>query len=337
MGTNVSGGVTVNLLTNGDSLNTSLISTAALYQTFKKGTDEFSPNWATIADAQRPLIVPRVYSTMEAQELNVTGITWKYNGVNMEFNAGGTCTAPDVAANKVMRTTHNGKEALKMIGNVASGTNNDSDTIAFSGIVEASGQTVAVSAETTLLIEEASAGLYRLFLLTDDDVIDGDETSVILTAELYNMGAKVNSGVQYEFLDSSGVVLRTKGSSPTFNITRAMIDSELMVVCRAYIGSAIVAQEQRQVWDSTDPYTIICKQGTNVRQYGTENTTYSFSLMNTRLGAVVPSVIFTIKVYKNSNSSDITSQFTKTNTSVTITGAKITEHKSLYIDVSCTV
>lgn len=337
MATNVSGGVNVSLLVNGDSLNTSLTSTAALYQTFKKGTNEFSPNWETVADGQRPRIIPRVYSTNEAQELNVTGITWKYNGATMAFDGSGTCTAPSIAAGKVMKTTHNGKEALKMIGNVASETNNDSDTIAFEGTVETSGQTVTVSAEITLLIEEASAGLYRLFLLTDDDVIDGDETDITLTAELYNMGAKVNSGVQYEFLDASGAELRAKGSSATLTLTRAMIDSELMVVCKAYVGNDVVAQEQRQVWDSTDPYVIIGNQGTNVRQLGTEDTIHNFTLMNARLGTAVSGVVFTIKVYKNSDGSDVTSEFTKTNTSVTITGAKITEYKSLYIDVSCTV
>ena len=337
MATKVTAGVQVNYLRNGDSLNTSLLSTGALYQIYKKGTNEFSPNWATIADAQRPIIFPRVYSTMQAQEVSVNNIVWKYNNAIMTFDGSGKATAPSIAVNKLQKVTYQGKEALKMIGNVASETNNDSDTIGFTGTVTASGQTVQVSAETTLLIEEASANLYRLFLIMVDDVIDGDETSVTMTAEVYNIGSKVTTGVQYEFLKLDGTVLRAKGSSASFAVTRAMIDSELMVVCKAYIGNVVVAQEQKQVWDSTDPYTIICDKGTEVAITDSENVTFGFSLMNTRNGNTVSGVIFDIKVYKNSDSSDITSQFSPSNTSVTLTGTKMATLDSVYILASCEI
>lgn len=334
---NVSGGVNITLLKNGDQLSVALISTAPLYQTFRKGTSEFNPDWATMADAQRPVIYPRVYSVMEAAALTVTNVSWKYNSVAMTFDASGVCTYPDIAAGKVKQVDYNGSKALKMVGNVASAANNDSDTISFSGNVNASGQTIDVSAETTLLVEESSANLYRLFLNMSDDVIDGAEESVTMTAALFLSGAAVSSGVQYEFLDINGTVLRAKNTSPAFTITKAMVDSELLVVCKAYVDDAVVATEQRQVWDSTDPYTIICDQGTNVRQRQNDDLTYNFSLLNARTGATVSGMVFTIKVYKNSTKADITSQFTKTNTSITIPGAKMLEHDSLYLDVYCTI
>lgn len=148
---------------------------------------------------------------------------------------------------------------------------------------------------------------------------------------------RLKAGVEYEFLDELGTVLRAKGTSPSFNITRAMIDSELLVVCKAYMNNLVVAQEQRQVWDSTDPFTIICDKGSQVRQSATDNVVYNFSLLNARTGATVPGIVFTIKVFKNSTTADITSEFTKTNTSVTIPGAKVVEHRSLYINVDCIV
>lgn len=335
--TNVSGGVNISLLQNGDNLNTTLNSTAPLYQTFKKGTQDFSPNWATMPDTQRPVIFPRAYSVMEAAVLAITGISWKYNGVGMTFDSSGICTYPDVAAGKVRQIDYNGSKALKMIGNVASDTNNDSDTIGFTGKVNASGQQVDVSAEITLLVEESSGNLHRLFLNMSDDVIDGDETQITMTAALFLSGSPVSTGVQYEFLDVDGTVLRAKNASTTFNITRAMIDSELLVVCKAYVNDVVVAQEQRQVWDSTDPFVIICDRGTNVSQRAIDDFTYSFSLLNARNGNVMSGIVFDIKAYRNLDKSDITSQFTKTNTSITIPGAKINEHKSLYVDASCTV
>lgn len=333
----VSGGINISLLQNGDNLNTTLNATAPLYQTFKKGTQDFSPNWANMSDTDRPVVYPRVYSVMENRVIVPTDISWKYNNVAMAFDAQGVATAPDIAAGKVKQIDYNGAKALRMIGNVASETNNDSDIITFLGNVSSSGQTVPVSADITLLIEEGSNNLYRLFLVMTDDVIDNDEESLSMKAVLYNNGALVASGAQYEFTDQAGSVLRPKGSSDTFVITRAMIDSELMVVSKAYVNNTVVAQEQRQVWDSTDPYTIICDQGTSVRQRAIDDLTYTFSLLNARTGNVVAGTVFEIKVYRSADITDISSQFTITNKSITITGAKIAEHKSLYVDASCTV
>ena len=335
--TKVSGGISINLLQNGDNLNTTLNATAPLYQTFKKGTEDFTPNWGSMSDLDRPVVYPRVYSVMENRVILATDVNWKYNSVAMTFDAQGVATAPDIVAGKIKQIDYNGSKALRIIGNIASDTNNDSDIITFLGNINSSGQVVPVSADIPVLIEEASNYLYRLFLTMSDDVIDNDEESISMTAVLYNNGAKVSTGVQFEFTDQAGTVLRAKGASDTFVITRAMIDSELMVVCKAYVSNNAVAQEQRQVWDSTDPYTIICDQGSQVRQRAIDNITYAFSLMNARTGSVVAGTVFVIKVYKNSDSSDITSEFTTTNTSITITGTKIAEHKSIYVDASCTV
>ena len=178
-----------------------------------------------------------------------------------------------------------------MVGNVASEANNDSDTISFTGNVSVSGQQIAVSSEITVLIEEAASNLYRLFLTMPDDVIDGDEESITLTATLYNMGAIVSSNVEYEFLDINGVVLKAKGSSNVLVVTRAMIPSEIMIVCKAYVSGKVVAQEQRQAWDSTDPYKIVTDKGDSVRQTEFETVVHNYSLLNIRTGNTVPDIV----------------------------------------------
>lgn len=333
----VSGGISINLLQNGDNLNTTLNATSPLYQTFKKGTSNFSPDWATMSDTDRPIVFPRVYSVMENRTIVPSGVSWEYNGVAMIFDVNGVAASPDIVSGKIKQIDYNGSKALRIIGNVASDTNNDSDIITFHGNVTSSGQNVPVSADITLLVEEASNNLYRLFLIMTDDIIDGDDESLSMSAVLYNNGAAVIDGAQFEFTDQANNILQTKGTSNNLIVTRAMIDSELMIVCKAYVNNLVVAQEQRQVWDSTDPYTIICDQGTSVRQRSIDNITYNFSLMNARTGSVVAGTVFTIKVYKNSDGSDITTQFAITDNAATVTGAKIAEHKSLYIDASCTV
>lgn len=337
MATKISGGVFIDLLQNGDSLNTTLNATKSLYQNFKKGTESYNPNWKTEVE-KRPIIYPRSYSTMEQRELTLRDIAWEYNDVAMTFDTAGLCTAPDIAVGKIKQIEHNGVKALNIIDNIASDSNNDSDTISFTGKVTASGGETSVKAQITLMIEEGSANLYRMFLNMDDDVLDGNETSLSMVADLLNSGVSVTTGVEFEFINvANNQVLRAKGTSPTFTINKNVIDSELMVLCKAYIAGKVVAQEQRQVWDATDPYVILCDQGVNVRQSNNEDRVYNFSVYNAGLGMVMSGVIFVFKVIKTTDTSDVTSQFTKTNTSVTIAGAKLLTIRPLYISASCEI
>lgn len=329
--TSVYAGLTIDLLMNGDSLNTILSTTKALYQTFKKGTSSYTPDWGTTPTAQQPVIFPRVHSAMEGRNIVPTDESWQYNNIPIQFNAQGVSSYPEAVIGKLQRITHEGVPALRVIGNLASDANNDSDTISFSGYAEASGQRLQVSAEITVLIEEASATLHRLFLIMTDDVIDGDEESITMVAQLYHQGILVETGVEFEFVDINGTVLRSKGTSPSFTITRAMIDSELLVIGKAYIGGAVVAEEQRQVWDSTDPFTIVISPGNRVTQSSSQDTTYSFALMNARNGNQVSGISFDLNVYKNSDKTELTTGFSKTTTTLTIPGQFILTNRSLYV------
>lgn len=338
----VQGGVRIDLLTNGDNLATTLIATAPLYQTFKKGTQNYSPDWSTMDDALRPVVFPRIYSVMESAAKAPTDVSWKYNGADMTFDTKGVAIAPELAIGKIKQIdyTYNGKvvKALRMIGNVANSVNNnDSDTITFKGKVQASGQEISVTADATILIEEASNNLYKLFLNMDDDVLDGDETSLTMTAALYNNGAIVNTGVQFEFKDALGTILKAKGTSSTLSITKEMVDNELMILCNAYVDNVVVASEQKQVWDSTDPFAVLCNQGNKTNQHSDEDVIYSFSLLNLRTNTTVTGTVFVFNIIRLSDNADITAQFNSTDTSITMPGAKMYEHKSIYIGASCII
>lgn len=321
--TQVSGIMTITPLANGDNLNTTLNSTVPLYQTFKKGTTDFTPNWATMPDGDRPIVYPRVYSTLKGQVITPTDVTFKYNNVDMQFDETGLSTMPEICAGKLRLIDYAGSKALKVVGNLASDTNNDSDVISFTGAVSTGGQRLNVSAEIQILIEEATSNLYRLFMNIPDDVIDGDEESITLTAQLYNQGALVGSNVEFEFLDINGVVLQSKRQSNVLVVTRAMIDSELMIVCKAYVNNKFVMQEQRKVWDATDPHIILFSQGNDVKQSVDEDVTYTYSILNTRTGNTVSGATFSLKVYRNSDGQEVTSDFTKTNTSILVPGALV--------------
>lgn len=323
----VSGSTSLTLLSNGDTLNVTLLTSKPLYQTFAKGTSDYTPNWATDAES-RPTIYPRVYSVMGGNVIPPVNVSWKYNGVNMTFDASGIATAPSIVSGKIQQIDYNGAKALKIIGNIASATNNDSDIITFTGRV----LSTDISAEATLLIEESLSNLYRLFLSIPDDVIDGSQTSVLVTATLFNAGAAVSSGVEYEFVDfNTDQILRAKSTVNTFTVTRDMVDSQLVLVCKAYVSGQMIAQEQREIRDALDPYVGICDKGDKPTQKVDENVTYNYSVVNARTGAVVPGATFVFKIIKDSTKADITGEFTKTSTSVTVPGAKINEHFAMHI------
>lgn len=320
--------ITIKKLINGVSVSATLYSTSPLYQTFKRGTNDFNPNWETMPDGERPVIFPRV-SPAGGGDLPITDIGWRYNQQQIMFNSNGMATAPDVCAGKVRKTIYNGVEAIKVIGNVASDTNNTSDTISFFGKVRASGQLMDVSAETTLLIEEGIENLYRLILEMTDHIIDGNETSIKMQAKLFNDGNLVTTGAQYEFIDTTGAALRPKSSDPVFNIHKDMVHGEVIVTCKGYIGNKVVGQDQRQVIDKTDPYEIDASVGDIVMLDPKDNVVITFYLLNQRTGQRVSGATFTIRVFKENPRLDITSEFTKSPTTITIPGSKIDQYDIL--------
>lgn len=327
----ISGGVVVELLVNGDNLNTTLNSTAPLYQTFKKGTTDFKPNWDTMPQSQQPVVFPRVYSVMGGEVITPTDISWKYNQVDIQFGVDKKATSPSIIAGKIEEIDYNGGKALRMIGNVASDTNNDSDTISFTGTVETSGQRVSVSSDITVLVEEGTNNLYRLLLSMPDDIFEDGQSALEMKAILYNNGTPVSSNVKFEFSKLDGSIIRVKDPNDTHTFTPDDVKGELVVVVKAFVGTEMVAQEQKQVFDSTDPYVIVCDQGDKVKQKAKNDIVYKFSMMNAKHFTKVSSATISISVFSRLTLQDITSQFAIASPSVTITGNKIKEHRSIYI------
>lgn len=331
--TEVYGSLTITKLVNGDTLNARLYSTNSLYQTFKKGTSDFNPNWETMPDADRPIIFPRVYSSVLGSEVDViTDVSWLYNQQPMSFNGSGIATAPDVCAGKVQKVTYQGREALKMIGNVASDNNNTSDTITFNGRVNVSGQEPMVSAETTILIEESASNIYRLLLESTDNIIDGDETGTELNATLYSGGHKVTTGVEFLFVDMLDNVLQSKSSNSKLDLDRDDVHGEIIVVCKAYVGNKVVAEAQRQILDWTDPFIIQSNVGDKYTQDPKKDETFTFSVINQRTGNIVPGATFVIRAWKlNPTRTEITSEMTITPTTIFVPGAKIDTEDTIQV------
>lgn len=328
----ISGSVIINLLVNGDNLNTTLNSTAPLYQTFKKGTTDFKPNWGTMPQASQPVVFPRIYSVMEGELLTPTDVSWKYNQVPIVWGPDNKATSPSIIAGKVEKITYNGAEALRMIGNVASDTNNDSDTITFTGSVDSSGQRLTVSSDITVLVEEGTNNLYRLLLVMVKDVFEPGQASLQMQAMLYNSGTLVSNNVEFQFSKLDGSILRGKDPDSILTLSPDDVDGELVVIGKAYVNGELVGQEQKQVFDSTDPFVIVCDQGDKVEQRAKTDIAYKFSLMNARTGSKVSSATFDIKVYNRRTITDITSEFTFAPPTITIPGSKIKEHRSISLN-----
>lgn len=326
----VYGSISVLPLVNGDTINARLESTQSLYQTFRKGTEMFNPNWVTMPDKDRPIIFPRIYSSNLGGEVDdISDVSWKYNQQPIIFDSNGVASSPGVIDGKIKKVIYEDREALKLIGNVASDENNTSDTITFTGRISVSGQEPFVSAETTILIEEATGSNYRLLLEISDHIIDGDETGVDAKAILYVGGQKVTNGVKYQYLNTLDQVLRDKSESPEYFLSKDLVHGEIILRVKAFVDNVEVAEAQRQVLDWTDPYAIQCTLGGETHQDFKKDTTYIFNLVNQRTGMPVADPRFDFAARIRSSSVDIAGDLAQTDTTITLPGATLNEHGAI--------
>lgn len=249
-----------------DSLSFTLMATEPLVQYLKKGTsDGFMPNWAT--SDRKPVIYPNAMSQLEGiRKQAVAGSEeWSYNGTVMTFNASGVSVTPAVIAGTFQKQLYNNGDflvpALKIIGNLVSPTNVDTDQIGMSCKVEVSGIQIPASNSISIRLEETVGDPYQGFIsATDGGVIDNNTKSVTLTAELTKGGSYVTEGITYKWFRAVlGGWEALSGIAATPNkllVNDSMVDTFAMFKCEYWIGGLMVFSSVTKVSDETDPLIL---------------------------------------------------------------------------------
>lgn len=296
---NASGAFWVGMVIDGDKVDGNLRATTPLMQLFQKDTNDCIPDW-TVA-ANQPIIYPVMRSQNEG---TVKGIVtnsekWYYNGVEIVFNSSNVATVPAVIAGKVQRVSYNNGTlnvpSLKIIGNLASNDNVDSDIIRMTGDIEASGHNITFDIFIGLDIAEFTESGYTGFLsVTNGGIIDEEGETIKVTPSLYKGGSKMTSGYSVKWLKPPySTIFSTAG---TVTLGRDDIDSRLNLMCQFVVDGAVVDTRIITLSDEIDPYFVSCEyQGTTMLEATGANSsvifTYKVKKMGT--GAVVSGYTFT--------------------------------------------
>ena len=257
---NVSGNFFIEMLVDGDSAQGNIRSTKPLVQMYNPNTSTCIPDWTV--QANQPIIYPVMRSGNEnsIKPIIAGSESWFYNNTSISFNASGIATSPDNVVGKLQKITFNNGTvdvpALKIIGNLASATNMDADTITMAGKIEASGHSLQFSVDIALAISEYTDSAYSGFIhVSNGGIIDEDSETIVLQQVLYKGGDIVPSAnytVEW-FKDSA---LEPFSTSSSVNLTQADIDSKNIIRCTFKVNAEVVASYAQEVSDETDPYFI---------------------------------------------------------------------------------
>ncbi len=249
---------------DGDVITGALRSTKALVQYIRKDTNSYIPNFTQAAN--QPTIYPHLESQVEQRRLAPVAGTekWYYNNDStaITFGSDNISTAPSAAAGKFKKTTFNNGDfvvpALQVIGNLASPSNTDSDTISLTCDVESGGHVQTVRSSIFVRVEEVEGDPYIAFIdATDGGVIDSNTPTVTLTATLLKAGGEVTSGLTYKWFKSSGSTwAQIPGTAKTLTLGADSIDSRALIKCEI-THSGITTNAVIEVSDETDPSVMV--------------------------------------------------------------------------------
>jgi len=254
----VSGVISFTRVLDGDVINSHLFVTKPPIQRLKEGTDTPLPDW-TITDNQ-PVIYPRVASQSKGKRIPITtgSEKWLYNGVAIDFTS-------DTRFKKV---THDdggvSVPALKIVENLASIDNLDTDVITFEAKTKISGVDYEVRATLEIRLEEMVGEPYDGFIeVTEGGVIDDNTPEVTATAILYKGGAVITEGVTYKWYRVGRDGLKELKPDPAtpnkMKFKESDVDSELTIKVEYFFNGVNVFNKSRSLTDETDTYHLRVK------------------------------------------------------------------------------
>ena len=145
----------VGMIIDGDSAQGNIRSTKPLVQMYQKDTGKCVPDWSVAAN--QPVIYPVIRSGNENVIKPIVSGTekWHYNNTPYNVQRFRIGYRSGCGSRKMQTTTYNNGAvnvpALKIVGNLASASNMDADTIRMDGEIEASGIILAIHLRYRLL------------------------------------------------------------------------------------------------------------------------------------------------------------------------------------------
>lgn len=209
----------------------------ALFQGVNPDTGVPTPSWT--ADSG-PSITPHVGSARGAS-YSLEAHRWKYNGNDLKFSTSGSGWETSTVDSRFRMNHTDG--SIQIIGNLASKSNQDADTLEYSGVARQSEKvTFDVQKTVDIFISPLGSSSFGGGVSVESTAI-GTVNGVVVNSThitntvLFNSNGAVTSYTVKLLKGLDGTTLATlpNGKISTFDITRDMVDGQELFIVEFYI------------------------------------------------------------------------------------------------------
>lgn len=256
MGQTVQGNVVIKRLRTGHTLALGLKrSGAELYQTVDAQGNPL-PSWTEVGS--HPIITPEGRSLTANKTAKLSDWTWKYIGNALTFDSNGYSTNSGLVKKfKVDKTS--GK--LEIIGNLASESNTDNDTLTFTAKVTVDGVSAVMSKDIEVVITQGGASSYYGNLSSENVILNDANPTTIIKHSLIFGGKTMTYGGStdgYTLKWYKGV--RDAAHALTdFNpakVTRADVDGTTLFLADFVVNGSVVYTDGIILTDEADEFYV---------------------------------------------------------------------------------
>ncbi len=318
----------------------------ALFQGVNPDTGVPSPTWNTTTG---PAVTPHVGSARGAS-YTLESHAWKYNGNDLKFSASGSGWETSSVDSRFRMNHADG--TVQIIGDLASKTNQDADTLEYSGVARQS-ETVVFDVQKTvdIFISPLGSSSFGGGVSVSTQAIGTINGAVVSTthissSSLYNANGAVGSYTVklYKGLDGTLLATLQNGKESTFSITRDMVDGQQLFIVEFYIDSSTTAVYRTgfTIIDVDDLYQPKAYMEGQPSDDGDVGIIKGY-VYNVRTNTEVLSVSGNV-TFKLVNSSDLSVILNKTltyaefnSTGVTVTGANLTDSDNNTISATANI
>lgn len=299
--TSIQGTAVVKRLRTGHTLALQLVrSGAELYQTVD-ANGNVKPSWT--ADGAHPAITPKGRSLTAGKDGALSDWTWKYTGNALSFDQSGACTTSGYE--KTFRADKaTGK--LEIIGNLASATNVDNDTLTFSAKVTVDGVSAVMEKSIEVVIAAGGASSYWGNVSTDNAILDAGHTTTSLTTTLM-LGGVEQTGYTVRWYKN---VKDTAHLLPALNparVTRDDVDGTTLLIAEFAVGGQAVYTDGIVLTDQADEFYVQTEVSGDVTDTNSVTVKATLSSLATKQKATGVSAVAWKAYYYKVTAADSTS------------------------------
>lgn len=228
----------VRKIVKGDTLSVFFTTNGvALFQGVNPDTGVPTPSWNTDSG---PSITPHVGSARGAS-YSLEAHRWKYNGNDLKFSTSGSGWETSTVDNRFRMNHADG--SIQIIGNLASKSNQDADTLEYSGLARQSEKvTFDVQKTVDIFISPLGSSSFGGGVSVERTAVGTVNGVVVNSTHIFNTVLFNSNGAVASYtvklrkgLDGTELTTQSNGKISTFEITRDMIDGQELFIVEFYI------------------------------------------------------------------------------------------------------